>query len=110
MIVERFNIFKKKEEKQKYFLVLHKPIEGDYSILMNISYNNTDHLMSVDINDFDINNLNNISFFFTIEQADSRLDEILDKYNNPEWRNKDNWSIMTFDDLKLLLSTSKFNI
>ena len=31
MIVERFNIFKKKEE--KYFLILHRPNEGNYSIL-----------------------------------------------------------------------------
>jgi len=38
MIIEKFNIFKRKKEKEKYFLVLFKPDEGDYFILRICSY------------------------------------------------------------------------
>ena len=113
MIVEKFNIFKNEENKQKYLLILNRPTKGDKLILMNLPYESSDVISSIDINKFNSNtiyNINNTACFFTTKQAERRLDYILDKYPDYDWNNKDNWSIITRDDLDLLISTNKFNI
>ena len=48
MIIERFNIFKNKEE--KYFLILHRPNEGDYSILYKLTHGIEDFITTDEIN------------------------------------------------------------
>ena len=108
MIVERFNIFKRKEQ---YVLLLHT--DGYYYLLINYSYESKTVISTVNIDNIDFDSdmdLHDIAYFSTIDKANDKLTFIINKYIDPKWRNKDNWSIMTFDDLKLLLSTSKFNI
>jgi len=114
MIIEKFNIFKKKKEKQQYFLVLHNTNGGDYSVLINLTHGIEDFILTDKIDSTNINNLkdknNNIEKFTTIELANKRLDNILHKYNDVEWSNKNNWTITTFDELNFLFTTNKFNI
>lgn len=112
MIIERFNIFKNKEE--KYFLILHRPNEGDYSILYKLTHGIEDFITTDEINSSNINILkgknNNIESFPTIELANDRLDNILHKYSDSQWTNRNNWMIKTFDELNFLFTTNKFNL
>lgn len=113
MIIERFNIFKNKEENKKYVLVLHRPTKGDYLIMMNIPYESSDVISTIDINDMNKNteySIKNIARYFNISTAERRLDYVLGKSPDIDWRDRNNWSIITLDDLDLLISTNKFNI
>jgi len=106
MIIERFNIFKKKE---KYVLILHRPIEQIYLILLLCRHGLEDFITVKNINDIDIN-IDNISYFDSIDAANKRLDFVIHKYHDNEWTNRENWKIMKFEDIDLLLATNKFNL
>jgi len=114
MIIEKFNIFKRKKEKEKYFLVLFKPDEGDYFILYKIILGIEEFVLTDKIDSSNIDILKkkntNIESFTTIELANDRLDIVIHKYNDHQWANRNNWIIKTFDELNFLFTTNKFNI
>lgn len=112
MIIEKFNIFKNKDT-QKYILVLHRPNKGDYLIMMNIPYESSDVISTISIDNMYSNteyNIKNIARYYTIKTAERRLDYVLGKSSDPDWGNRNNWSVMTLEDLYLLISTNKFNL
>lgn len=107
MIIEKFNIFRKKK-KEQYCLILNS--KNTYSVLQYIVRKTFNFIDIEVINSNNCNEINHIEYFDSIEEANRRLGFIINKYTDSEWINRNNWNIVNVDDLYIFLSASKFNL
>lgn len=101
-------IFLEKRKKEQYCLILNS--KNTYSVLQYIVRKTFNFIDIEVINSNNCNEINHIEYFDSIEEANLRLDYIINRYTDRDWENRNNWNIVNVDDLYIFLSASKFNL